>query len=409
MRREKVRDPKRELRLTMSVAHFYRCVKSEAFMNLAVDFDAIVRLPMDSAGSKIEVTCPTGFRQNVSYARKVIEEALERPECSGSSIAEVPTSFFIVAELVVPWKKHHLVIGKGGAYINQVRWDHQVSVSVPPYKKRSNVVYVSGYNLERVEAAVKTLMEQVALREEEWMVTIADEVQVEVAVPQVYRGRIIGKQGATIERLRSEFRVRITLPKLEECNSAANTVVIKGPEASCLAAKKAILSMTGLSENFLEVQMPYVAKEYRSQRSVLNMITSAVHIVRNEHNVRIYYTFCDGLASKSAVVINAADDCVPGACYLAAAQLEKLWPVVRQVEATADQLSRIIGRNGETIRQLRQKYSVLIHAPMKKDVLFGAATCVILIGRRDNIVVAEAAVTAVLNTPLQETEVLFVN
>ena len=400
---------KRELRLNMSDIHFRRCIQSKAFVNLATEFDVIVRIPMHSTSNKIEVTCPMGYRQNALIARKIIEEALELPESTSSTTTASATAFFIVAELIVPWKKHHLVIGKGGAYINQVRRDHQVNVHVPPYKKRSNVVYVSGCNLERIEAAVKTLTEQVAIREKRWMATIADEVELEVPVPLAYRGRIIGTRGTIIDQLRSEFKVRITLPKLAECGLGSNSVVIKGPEQSCLAAKQVILNMTGLTENFIEVELPYVAKVYRSMLHVLNLIESAVYIVSHEHNVGIYYTFCDGRQLKSIAVINAPKDSTPEVCNQSAAHLERLWPVVVEMEARSDQLSRLIGRKGDTIRQVRQRYAVLIYVPMKRDVVVDGPNYVALIGCKDNVVTAEADVRTILDTPLQETEVLFVN
>ena len=331
--------------------------------------------------------------------------------CPSGSAVDSPPPFFIVVELTVPWKKHHLVIGKGGVFINQVRCEHQVSVSVPPYKNKSDVIYVSGYHLVRIQSAINTLLAQLVIREEQWKLKMAEEVELGVPVPTVYRGRIIGRHGATIEKLRTQYKVRITLPKVDECDctDGGNTLLIRGSPDDCLAAKEAILNLTGLADQFVELELAYIAKEHRSQRSVLRLVTTAVQLVKDAHNVRVYYTFYDGRHPKSGVVINATDTSPQGACQAAAVDVCRLWPVTVRVEAPVQHFSRIVGRNGETIRQLRDQHDVVILAPMKKDVVPDVTNYVTLIGRKDHVDAVEPLVRTILNTPQQETQVILFN
>ena len=77
-RRERERLADRELRMTMSLDHFRKCLGSVAFVRLTLDFDVVVKIPMDSVGDRIEVTCPIGFRENASRARNIIQQALQR-------------------------------------------------------------------------------------------------------------------------------------------------------------------------------------------------------------------------------------------------------------------------------------------------------------------------------------------
>ncbi|CAE7584304.1 unnamed protein product [Symbiodinium sp. CCMP2456] len=63
-------------------------------------------------------------------------------------------------------------------------------------------------------------------------------IDLEVPVPAVYRGVVIGKGGETLKRLQDEFRVSITVPKDD-----SRPVRVKGPVSKCQACADEIQKM----------------------------------------------------------------------------------------------------------------------------------------------------------------------
>ncbi|CAH8290043.1 unnamed protein product [Heterobilharzia americana] len=164
-----------------------------------------------------------------------------KPEDLGRALSMVyeRAQSTILEEIEAPNRFHRLLIGRGGASLTELLEGYKrVQVN---FGENSDKIFVEGPS-EEVEVIVKRLRNRLA----ELQATVAT---VTMRVDPKYYRHIIGKNGATIGRLR-EYRVRVWLPNSERGDSfACDEIVIEGDPVGVEKAKLEIQQLVEKLEN----------------------------------------------------------------------------------------------------------------------------------------------------------------
>ncbi|XP_030368983.1 vigilin [Scaptodrosophila lebanonensis] len=148
----------------------------------------------------------------------------------------------IEEELNVPFDLHRTIIGPRGANVRQFMSKHDVHVELPPSELKSDVIKVSGtpaHVAEAKEALQKMIEDYEADRADRELRSFVLQVDVETE----YHSKLIGRQGAVINKLRADHDVNISLPKRDDPNQ--RIITITGYQAKAEAARDAILEIVG--------------------------------------------------------------------------------------------------------------------------------------------------------------------
>ncbi|CAH8566769.1 unnamed protein product [Schistosoma turkestanicum] len=141
-------------------------------------------------------------------------------------------------EIEAPNRFHRLLIGRGGSKLTELLEGYKrVQVN---FGDNTDRISVEG-PCEEVEAIVERLKSRLA----ELQATVA---MATVKVDPKYYRHIIGKQGATIGRLR-DYKVRVRLPDSDRGDSFSDEIVIEGDPAGVEKAKLEIQQLVERLEN----------------------------------------------------------------------------------------------------------------------------------------------------------------
>ena len=332
----------------------------------------------------------------------VVLQLRGRPDaCEAAQEALLASLVFIIAEVSIPWKKHYLVIGKKGESINQLRssFTKRFNIRLPRFELQYDIIEVSGNDVDQIEQVIATMKQLLAVKEAQWEQRMAEEVTVELHLPYLYHGLVIGRGGQTIKKLRSDWNVRIMLPSAED--DLSDTIRIRGKESDCLAARLAITQLKGIPQHYVQVELAYIP---RNCPHVMRTIESSMWALNDTFDVESLFAVVEGPQPKAIAVIGAKENSSLAQCQLAKQQLEMLWPVVRQVPALPHQLRLVIGRSGETIRKIRFEHQVTVLVPRKDEAHHSLPCCVTLIGSLANVDAAQAQLLNILSWCFTVTE-----
>ncbi|XP_037944630.1 vigilin-like [Teleopsis dalmanni] len=157
----------------------------------------------------------------------------------------------ITEEISVPYDLHRTIIGPKGVNVRQFMSKHDVHIELPPSETKSDVIKVTGTPAHVADA--KDALQQMI---EEYEADRADRelrsFVLEIDVDQMYHSKLIGRRGATINKLRADHDVNISLPKRDDENQ--RIITITGYQANAEAARDAIMEIVGdLQDLYREV------------------------------------------------------------------------------------------------------------------------------------------------------------
>lgn len=91
-----------------------------------------------------------GRKEAVAKARQLIQELVGGEEGeAGSGVMST--------KLHVPKDKHRLIIGKGGATVNEIREQANVDIVIPPANSKEEYIIIKGENPDGIESAIKEI------------------------------------------------------------------------------------------------------------------------------------------------------------------------------------------------------------------------------------------------------------
>lgn len=297
-----------------------------------------IDLPAESTESDVIVI--TGKKENVLEARKMILKI-------ESELGDI-----VEAEIKIPFDHRQFIIGPSGKFITAIMEEcGGVNIKFPPAETKSEVVKLRGL-AEDVEKAKLRLME---LSEKRASKSFTDSVK---ANPQ-YHKFLIGKNGATIKKIREQTDTYIIFP--DAAAEDKETITIIGAEAGVAEAKKQLQDMVKDIDNTVEdtVEVDYKHHRHFTQRrrKIIDRISEEcggvqVSFPREESNV---------------VTMKGAKDCLEVAKQRI---LEIVYDLENQITEEASVPVKyhrsLMGPRGKHVQDITTRFDVQIKFPERE-------------------------------------------
>jgi len=276
-------------------------------------------------------------------------------------------------ELKADTRFHKFLIGRKGGNIAKIREQHNVRVVFPgPQEKDQESITIIG----KEEDTKRALDELKAIIEELMAVD-----QINFEVDQKYHRHFVARRGQILKDLAEEFGgVMVSFPRP---GVDSTMVTIKGPKECVHGAKAKILEM--VAELDAQVTVNCVIPQ-KFHRIIMGPKGSKVQSITEEFGVQIKFpdrvdpeangvnnndedkAEAGGEGEAAAVVDSAITITGPQEkCDAAYAALMALVPITDTVQVPFEFHRNIIGRKGETVRNMMNVYGVNIMVPPSGD------------------------------------------
>jgi len=276
-------------------------------------------------------------------------------------------------ELKADTRFHKFLIGRKGGNIAKIREQHNVRVVFPgPQEKDQESITIIG----KEEDTKRALDELKAIIEELMAVD-----QINFEVDQKYHRHFVARRGQILKDLAEEFGgVMVSFPRP---GVDSTMVTIKGPKECVHGAKAKILEM--VAELDAQVTVNCVIPQ-KFHRIIMGPKGSKVQSITEEFGVQIKFpdrvdpeangvnnndenkAEAGGEGEAAAVVESAITITGPQEkCDAAYAALMALVPITDTVQVPFEFHRNIIGRKGETVRNMMNVYGVNIMVPPSGD------------------------------------------
>lgn len=201
---------------------------------IGMDFGVLIKFP-DKPERNGDVPVDNGTEKHDAILITGRSEKCE--EASKALKALVP----VTKQVNVPQTMHRYIIGKGGEGVKRIMQSHEVQISVPTADDLSDAIKITGVETAVIEAitAIGDRVKQLEQEEEERQ---RKSFQLEVIVEPKYHPKIIGKRGTVVSKIRDSHDVQIQFPDKKNSQNS-DTIVIKGYEEKCSAARDEILAI----------------------------------------------------------------------------------------------------------------------------------------------------------------------
>eukprot|EP00047_Mylnosiga_fluctuans_P012927 m.28404 g.28404 ORF g.28404 m.28404 type:complete len:1218 (+) comp4552_c0_seq1:132-3785(+) len=324
---------------------------------LAEEFGGVsVNLPRaDSEGKYAsDVVALKGSKEDVPRAIEKIKQFVE----------DVKNR--VTLEVQVPGNTIPAIMGAGGANINQLCSEHNVSIKLPERQRekpkaaaaadapkaegeeedaRQETIYVSGLkaNCEKAIAGIQAL------------VPVKETLEIE----SKFFPAIIGEKGSKIAALSTETNCKINLPK------KGDTVTLRGVPTAVEVAKQRLAEIVADLQQkcFSEV----VEVDATHHRALIGTKGAAIKEFRTKYDVEVEMPK-PGAENANGITLIGYQKNVEEAKAALLEKVKELDSMV-QLELSIDPRvhARIIGPRGAAVRTLQDKHNVRIIFPKEKD------------------------------------------
>ena len=303
-----------------------------------------IRLETDT---RIDLVNEDGVDEIIITGRKEnCDNARDRIQAIQKEMANIET-----VDIIVPAKFHTSIIGQNGRLIRSISEDcGGVSIKFPPADKKSDKVTIRGPK-EDVQKAKKQLVE---LANERQLSSFTAEIRCKVQ----HHKFLIGKNGATIHKLRDSTGARIIFPGAKDDDKEIITII--GKKEQVAAAKSSLEATIKDLDNILEdtVQVPVKHHLFFIQKrgEVLRQLGDqyggvAISFPRNGQN-------------ETEVRIKGGKDCVAGAKARILEMVKELESQVSiQVAIPQRHHRTVMGPRGSHVQDIIARHKVEIKFP----------------------------------------------
>lgn len=306
----------------------------------------VVRLPaIDSASNVVRVEGPPDA---VKKAKLELAELLTRLENERSK------------DIVIDQKYHSTLIGKNGKTLNEIRAKfNDVQINIPGVKEKSDIITIRG-NKNDVEKCFKHMQQLYKDLQE-------SNYKEEIYIAKEYYGSIIGKQGASIRKIRDDTHTRIDIPSGE---SASKSIVIVGKQENVLKAKRLIeekireLGANREKEDFIEIPHQYHGELIGKNGNMIKQI-------RNDCNGVVINFPPESNPKENRITLKGAPEDIEKAKHELLKLVEQRNDMSYSEEITAknEYHKFLVGRKGTNVNSLRDHHNVRILFPSSNAVV----------------------------------------
>uniref|UniRef100_A0A2M3ZY85 Putative vigilin n=1 Tax=Anopheles triannulatus TaxID=58253 RepID=A0A2M3ZY85_9DIPT len=299
------------------------------------------KIDLPAEGDSNEVIVITGKKENVKEARERIQKIQ-------NEMANIVTE-----EIVIPAKHHISLIGAGGVLINSIMEEcGGVSIKFPSSDSKSDKVIVRGPK-EDVERAKQQLLE---LSSEKELSSFSVQIR---AKPQHHKF-LIGKNGASIKKIRDKTGARVIFPGVNDEDNEAITII--GKKENVEEAKAELEAIIKNIDNIVEDELtidPKYHKHFVSNRGkVLRRIEEecggmAISFPRSDRGERL-----------DRVTLKGPKDCIEAAkqrMLEIVTELESMVTIECYIPARHHRI--VMGKGGSKVQAITSEFGVNIKFP----------------------------------------------
>lgn len=297
------------------------------------------KIDLPAEGDKNEVIVITGKKENVKEARDRIQKIQEE-------LANI-----ITEEIQIPPKYYNSLIGSGGKLISSIMEEcGGVSIKFPSSESKSDKVAIRGPK-EDVERAKQQLIE---LTNEKELSSYTAEVR---ANPQHHKF-LIGKNGASIKKIRDLTGARIIFPNSDDKDMEVITIIGKkeGVEEAKAQLESIIKNIDNIVEDEINVE-PRHHKHFVARRG------EVLHRISEECG-GVMISFPRSGVDSDRVTLKGAKDCIEAAKVRILEIVDDLEQMVMIECIIPSRHHRIVmGKGGLKVQAITSEFEVNIKFP----------------------------------------------
>ncbi|KAF6209513.1 hypothetical protein GE061_015260 [Apolygus lucorum] len=283
-----------------------------------------------------------GDKDGVAAAKQELEDMIAKMELEKEK------------DVIIDWKYHKLLIGQKGEAIKDTKEKFsQVLITFPPQEDKSDIVKLRGPK-DDVDKCHKYLLKKV-----KEMVESSYQIQIPAFQCHKY---IIGKKGATIQKLREETNTIIDMPPE---NSNSDTITITGKRDNVEKAKELIIKIQNEQNNVVTDDVSIPPKMYNS------LIGAGGKLIRSitEDCGGVSIKFPSNESNSDKVVLRGTKENVKKAIKMLLEQVNEHEQnsFIAHVRANPAHHKYLIGKYGANINRIRESTGTRIIFPSDKD------------------------------------------
>ncbi|XP_067631497.1 vigilin isoform X2 [Eurosta solidaginis] len=318
-----------------------------------------------------------GPKEGVQQAQLELQEKIDKLENEKSK------------DVIIDRRLHRSIIGAKGDRIREVKDRYrQVKITIPNPQENSDIVKLRGPK-EDVDKFHKDLLKLVKEIQESSHI-------IEVPIFKQFHKFIIGRGGANIKKIRDETQTKIDLPAEGDTNEV---IVITGKRENVLEAKERIQKIQNELSDIVNEEVQISPKFYNSIIGSGGKLISS--IMEECGGVSIKFPTTDSKSDK--VNIRGPKDDVEKAKtqLLELANERQLASFTAEVRAKQQHHRFLIGKNGASIRKIREATGARIIFPSNEDE---DKELIVIIGKEESVKSAQEQLEALIKDIDQETE-----
>lgn len=329
---------------------FHKFIIGKAGANIKkIRDETQTKIDLPAEGDKNDLIVITGKKEKVQEARDRIQKIQEE-------LANIVTE-----EIQIPPKHYNSLIGAGGKLISSIMEEcGGVSIKFPPTESKSDKVVIRGPK-EDVERAKQQLIE---LSNEKQLSSFSAEVR---AKPQHHKF-LIGKNGASIKKIRDQTGARIVFPNSTDTDKEVITIIGKkeNVEAAKIQLELIIKDIDNITEGEVLVEQKHHKHFVAKRGEVLHRIS--------EECGGVMISFPRPGVDSDRVTLKGAKDCIEAA-------KQRILEIVSDLEAMVTieciipqrHHRNIMGTRGIKIQSVTSEFDVQVKFP-DRDIVNDAQT-----------------------------------
>jgi predicted PilT family ATPase len=351
-----------------------------------------VKINVDSGASEEEAVQASiriqGKKKHVDEAKAYILDMME-------NLADQTTITLSVARDL-----HSAIIGPSGRFVHKLENNYGVKISFPKGDDASDDIVIRG-GKKGVHATKQEIVDLVEYE-------TARKHTTTVQIPAKYVRHVLGRGGSRINAIRDETDTRIDVERKEEGSEEEDgtlAIVITGTVEGVKKAKEGIISIVKEQESNVTLT---VSIEPKFHKLLIGQGGGKLKQLLEQHQNDVGEPLCtvnfpkrhDGQSSDDKVTIKGDKK----ACLAVRAELEQLVDlfakrVTLSLTIPMSERSTIIGRGGQTLKEISSTFNVDVDMPKASDATHGTIT---VTGLQEN---CEAAIQQLSNLVREQEQV----
>uniref|UniRef100_A0A182QEE9 K Homology domain-containing protein n=1 Tax=Anopheles farauti TaxID=69004 RepID=A0A182QEE9_9DIPT len=304
------------------------------------------KIDLPAEGDQNEMIVITGKRENVKEARERIQKIQNEMANIVSDEVEIPA-------------KHHIsLIGPGGILINSIMEEcGGVSIKFPSSESKSDKVVIRGPK-DDVERAKQQLLELASEKE-------LSSYSVQMRAKTQHHKFLIGKNGASIKKIRDKTGARVIFPGVNEQDNEVITII--GKKEHVEEAQAELEAIIKNIDNIVEDEMIVDPKHHK--HFILNRGKVRVRIEEECGGMRILFPPSNREVGNDRVALKGPKDCIEAAKQRIQEIVQELESMVKiECYIPARHHRIVMGRGGLKVQAITSEYGVTIRFPERGTV-----------------------------------------